>query len=89
MYRLYEIWFAYVMFVVNAVSAFARSMEHLPIIFPLGSMLLVLGAVDLFLPRWAALSIYAATGLPMLSYLGTIFYVFFTHYDFTGRHRYH
>lgn len=89
MYRLYEIWFTYVMFIIDAVSAFSRRMEHLPIIFPLGSMFLTLYAVDLFLPRWAALSIYAATGLPMLSYLGTIFYVFFTHYDFTGRRRYH
>jgi len=87
MFRLYEIWFAYVMFVVDAVSAFARSMEHLPIIFPIGSMFLVLGAVDLFLPRWAALSIYAATGLPVAFYLATLFYVFFTHYDLTGRRR--
>ncbi len=88
MYRLYEIWVAYAMFIVETVSAFSRWMEDLPIIFPLGSMFLALYAVDLFLPRWASLSIYAATGLPMVWYLSTLFYVFFTHHDFTGRRRY-
>lgn len=87
MSRLYKVWFDYVMFVMNALFAFAKSMEHLPFIVPFVSILLVLGAVDLFLPRWAALSIYAATGLPLLSFLCLIFYVFFTHYDFTGRRR--
>jgi len=89
MYRLYEIWSTYVMFIIDAVSAFSRRMEHLPIIFPLGSMFLALYALNLFLPRWAALSIYEPTGLPVAFYLGTLFYVFFTHYDFTGRRRYH
>jgi hypothetical protein len=87
MNRLYEIWFAYVMFIVNALLAFARSMEHLPFIVPFGSLILVLGAVDLFLPRWAALSIYATTLLPLVSFLCTMFYVYFTHYDFSGRPR--
>lgn len=89
MNRLYVIWFAYVMFIMNAIFAFAKSMEHLPIIYPFGSVLLILGAVDVFLPRWAALSIYAATGLPLLSFLCLSFYVFFTEHDFTGRRRHH
>jgi hypothetical protein len=89
MYRLYELWSAYVMFIVNALLAFAKSMEHLPFIVPFGSLILILGAVDLFLPRWAALSIYAATLLPLVSFLCTMFYVYFTHYDLTGRRRHH
>lgn len=85
--RLGELWFAYQMFIANSVIAIAESMGHLPFIFPFGSMALVLVAVELFLPRWASLSFYAATLLPLLTYLCTMFYVFFTHYDFRGRPR--
>ena len=45
----------------------------------LGLLLVPMFAADWFLPRWASLSLYAAIGLPLAWFLGTLFWVFFTH----------
>ena len=87
MSSLREMGFSYMMLVIDAVTAFSKRTEHLPLIIPLGTMFLAFYAVDFFLPRWAAVSIYAATGLPVAAYLIILLYVFFTHHDFRGRPR--
>ena len=79
MYRIYEAWKAYAMFIVEAVMAYCERTQHLPIVVSLGSLILPFFAVDWFLPRWVALPIYAAIGLPMLWFIGTMFWVFFAH----------
>lgn len=79
MYRIYEIWKAYALFVVEAIFACQRRIEHLPDIVSFGLLLVPLIAVEWFLPRWASLSIFAAIGLPMLWFFGALFCVYFTY----------
>ena len=79
MSRIYAIWKAYAMLVIEAVSAYCRKTEDLPVVVSLGLLLVPMFAADWFLPRWASLSLYAAIGLPLAWVLGTLFWVFFTH----------
>ncbi|HFQ6795788.1 TPA: hypothetical protein ACHYVO_004840 [Klebsiella quasipneumoniae] len=79
MSRIYAIWKAYAMLVIEAVSAYCRKTEDLPVVVSLGLLLVPMFAADWFLPRWASLSLYAAIGLPLAWFLGTLFWVFFTH----------
>lgn len=79
MSRLYEIWKAYAMLVIDAVSAYCRATDHWPAIASLGLLFVPMLAADWLLPRWASLSLYAAIGLPLAWFLGTLFWVFFTH----------
>ena len=79
MHRIYEVWKAYAMLVIDTVSAYCRSTEHLPVVVSLGLLLVPMFAADWFLPRWASLSLYAAIGLPLAWFLGTMFWVFFTY----------
>jgi len=72
MSRIYEIWKAYAMLVIEAVSAYCRKTEHLPVVVSLGLLLVPMFAADWFLPRWASLSLYAAIGLPLAWFLGTL-----------------
>lgn len=77
MYRIYEAWKAYAILIVEAVMAYCERTQHF--VVSIGSLILPLFAVDWFLPRWAALSIYAAIGLPLAWFLGSMFWVFFAH----------
>lgn len=79
MYRIYEVWTTYAMLVVDAVSAYCRKTEHLPFALSLGLLVVPMFAANWFLPRWASLSLYAATGLPLAWFLGMMFRVFFIH----------
>lgn len=79
MYRIYEIWKAYALFVVGVFSAYSERTDHLPLVVSLGMLLVPMVAADWFFPRWASLSLYAAIGLPLAWFLGTMFWVFFTY----------
>jgi hypothetical protein len=59
MSRIYAIWKAYAMLVIEAVSAYCRKTEDLPVVVSLGLLLVPMFAADWFL-RWASLSLYAA-----------------------------
>jgi hypothetical protein len=67
------------MLVIEAVSTYCRKTGHLPDMVSLGLLLVLMFAVDWFLPRWASLSLYAAIGLPLAWFLGTMFWAFFTY----------
>ena len=79
MSRIYEIWKAYALLVVEALSAYCRATEHLPVVVSLALLLAPMLAADWFLPRWASLSLFAAIGFPLAWFLGTMFWVFFTY----------
>jgi hypothetical protein len=79
MYRIYEIWKAYALFVVGVLFAYGERTDHLPMPVSLGFLLLPVLAADWFLPRWASLSVFAAVGLPLAWFMGTMFYVFFAY----------
>ncbi|RWA36992.1 hypothetical protein [Xylella fastidiosa] len=79
MSRICEIWEAYAMLIVEALSAYYHKTEHLPFVVSFGLLLVPMFLADWFLPRWASLSLYAAIGLPLAWFLGMIFWVFFTH----------
>lgn len=88
MSRIYEIWKTYAMFIVEAVMAYCERTEHLPFVVSFGGLIAPLFAVDYFLPRWAALPIYAAIGLPLAWFIGSMLWVFFAHeYNRQGRYR--
>lgn len=79
MFRIYEIWKAYALLIVEALSAYCRATEHLPVVVSLAVLLAPMLAADWFLPRWVSLSLFAAIGLPLAWFLGTMFWVFFTY----------
>lgn len=79
MYRIYAIWKAYAMLVIDALSAYCQKTEHLPAVLSLGLLLVPMLAADWFLPRWASLSLFAVIGLPLAWFLGTMFWVFFAY----------
>jgi hypothetical protein len=54
MSRIYAIWKAYAMLVIEAVSAYCRKTEDLPVVVSLGLLLVPMFAADWFLPRWAS-----------------------------------
>lgn len=81
MYRAYELWKAYVMFVIDRLFTYLDKSEEWgwPIAATIALPLLPLFAADWFLPRWASLSVCAAVGVPMAWFLGSMFYVYFAH----------
>ena len=78
MFHIYEIWKTYALLVIEAVSAYCQKTERLPVVVSLGLLLAPLFAANWLLPRWASLSLYAAIGLPLAWFLGTMFWVCFT-----------
>jgi hypothetical protein len=72
MSRIYAIWKAYAMLVIEAVSAYCRKTEDLPVVVSLGLLLVPMFAADWF-ARWASLSLYAAIGLPLAWFLEPCF----------------
>jgi len=74
---IYEIWKAYAIFIVETMSACCKFIEDLPDAVALGVLILPVVAIKLFLPYWAALTIAAAIGLPMLWFLGVMFWLLF------------
>lgn len=86
MQRIYSMWTAYALFVVSVFSAYSERTDHLPLPVSLGFLLLPMLAADWFLPRWASLSIFAAVGLPLAWFLGTMFYVFFAYSSNRAEH---
>ncbi len=79
MYRIYEVWKAYALFVVAALTAYIDRTDYFSTPVSFGLLLLPLLAADWFLPRWASLSIFAGLGLPLAWFLGNVFYVFFAY----------
>jgi hypothetical protein len=57
MSRIYAIWKAYAMLVIEALSAYCRKTGHLPVVLSLGLLLVPIFAADWFLPRQASLSL--------------------------------
>lgn len=74
---IYEIWKAYAMFIVETVMTCIERTNGLPVAVALGVLILPVVAIKLFLPYWAVLSIAAAIGLPMLWFLGVMFWLLF------------
>lgn len=83
MHRIYEIWKAYAMVVVEAYFAYCQKTENLPAVVSFGLLLAPMAAVHFFLPAWISLPLIAAILLPLLWFLGLLFYVFFT-YEYKG-----
>lgn len=86
MERIYEMWKAYALFIVAALSAYSERTDHLPAPVAFGFLLLPMLAADWFLPRWASLSIFAAVGLPLAWFLGAVICVFFAYSSNRTRH---
>lgn len=78
MSRIYTIWKAYTLLVAEALSAYCQRTEHLPFVVSLGLLLVPMIAAVWFLPHWASLSLSVAIGLPLVWFLGMLFWVFFT-----------
>jgi hypothetical protein len=83
---IYEIWKTYAMFIVETWCACCKHTEGLPNVMAMGVLSLPVIAISWFLPLWAALSIYAAIGLPMLWFFDGMFRVFFA-FDLSRQHR--
>lgn len=86
MYRIYEMWRIYAMFIVEAVFSFCKWAESLPDVVAMMILTLPVFAIILFLPHWAALSLGAAIGFPMIWFLGAMFGMFFS-YDIGRQYR--
>lgn len=78
MYRIYDAWKDYALFIVEVFFAYCERTQHLPVIVTIGTLTIPFLAVDYFLPRWVALPIYAAIGLPLGWFICSMLWVFFT-----------
>lgn len=80
MYRIYEGWTAYSLFVVDSVlSAYSRT-DHWPDLLAFGLPIAVLFGVDLLQPRWAALLVFFALGAPLVWFLASMVRVYLLHH---------
>lgn len=86
MCRVHEVWNEYALIIVDALFAYTERTQHLPVVVSFGSLIVPFLVVDYFLPRWVALSIYAAIGLPLAWFLGSMFWAFFTQ-EYNRQHR--
>lgn len=80
MHRLYQAFTVYALAVVGALSAYADRVAHWPALYALGLPVAVLFGVDLLLPRWLALVIFSAVGVPLAWFLASMVRVYLVHY---------
>lgn len=80
MHRIYEAFTVYALAVVGGLSAYADRVAHWPPLFALGLPFAVFFGIDLLLPRWLALVIFSAVGVPLAWFLASMVRVYLVHY---------
>lgn len=80
MHHIYHAFITYALTVVGAISAYAERVSHWPARYAIGFPVAVLFGIDLLLPRFFALLIFAAIGVPLAWFIAAMIGVYFTHY---------
>lgn len=81
MLKLYDIWTAYALAVVEAVIGYAELTEDWPVPLSLAVFAAPMVAAKVFLPAWLSMLLFAAVGLPLGWFLVTMILTYYEYHD--------
>lgn len=73
MYRIYEIWKAYALFVVSAFGTYFDRTDHLPAPIVIGIPLVIFITADYFISQWVSWTLFAGVVLPHVWFYWSLF----------------
>ncbi|MDD3610565.1 MAG: hypothetical protein PHI49_12540 [Halothiobacillaceae bacterium] len=77
---IYQAFTDYALAVVGVFSAYSERTSHWPALCSLGLLLAAAIGIDLLLPTWAALTIFAAVGVPLAWFLASVISAYAIHH---------
>ncbi|MDD3786148.1 MAG: hypothetical protein PHQ87_11430 [Hydrogenophaga sp.] len=77
---IYQAFTDYALVIVGIFSAYSERTSHWPALCSLGLLLATAIGIDLLLPTWAALTIFAAVGVPLVWFLASVISAYVIHH---------